>query len=99
MKKFFNYIKQIESTSGTNDKKLILMRFLDDFPIVEKVFYYTYNPYLNFGVRNLTLKGRGEKFLDNKVFKLLEDLNKRIYTGNEAREKLLEMENYLDSQS
>jgi len=95
MDKFFDYWWEVSITNKTNQKKEILKEFISDFPILKSIFLYAYNPHFNYGVKNLTLGGRGTEFLSDHTFLLLEKLNCRTYKGNVAREKLLEQEDIL----
>ncbi len=49
MKQVATIIKQLQNTSGTNDKINILKANKDN-KLLQKVLYYTYNPYLKYGI-------------------------------------------------
>ena len=49
MKKVAEIIKKLQNTSGTNDKIDILSSNLDN-EMLKNVLYYTYNPYLKYGI-------------------------------------------------
>lgn len=78
----YNYLQVIKNTGGTIEKK----RLLKQGPkIFENILFYTYNPFMNYYIKNLDTKGIGTKFIDEETFKLLDRLNKREITGNQAR--------------
>ncbi len=49
MKQVAEIIKKLQNTSGTNDKIAILKANIDN-ELLKKVLYYTYNPYMKYGL-------------------------------------------------
>ncbi len=87
-----NLIEAIRKTQSTN-AKLELLKKNKDNEILKKILYYTYNPFYKYYIRNIS----GITFSDSSVengydfedmFKLLDELRNRIYTGNLAIEKV-----------
>ncbi|HRT02830.1 MAG TPA: hypothetical protein P5513_02700, partial [Candidatus Diapherotrites archaeon] len=81
-----NLIEAIRKTQSTN-AKLELLKKNKDNEILKKILYYTYNPFYKYYIRNIS----GITFSDSSVengydfedmFKLLDELRNRIYTGN-----------------
>lgn len=79
------FIEEMKSTSSTNDKKSIIQKY--DSPFFRKLLYYTYNPFKKYYVTSDNLKKRTDLCFDNydtELFQLLDDLNDRNITGNDA---------------
>jgi len=76
------FIETLKNTKGTNYKKQLLKQGPE---IMVPILLYTYDPFKNYYIKNLTTKGKGNKFIDEDTFKLLDRLNNREITGNEAR--------------
>lgn len=53
MKQVAEIIKKLQNTSGTNDKIAILKANIDN-ELLKKVLYYTYNPYMKYGLTEKT---------------------------------------------
>lgn len=79
------FIEEMKATSSTNDKKAIIQKY--DSPFFRKLLNYTYNPFKKYYVTSDNLKKRSELCFnnyDNNLFQLLDDLNDRNITGNDA---------------
>ena len=85
---FNNFIKQINSTTSTNEKVKILSACNKD---LRRILYYTYNNFMQYNITSKTLKKRSD--LCNKytkfdsIFNLLDSLNQRLITGHKALEE------------
>ena len=53
MKNVAEIIKKLQNTSGTNDK-IALLKANNDNELLKKVLYYTYNPYMKYGLTEKT---------------------------------------------
>lgn len=76
MKQVATIIKQLQNTSGTNDKINILKANKDN-ELLQKVLYYTYNPYLKYGIAETKYKPtKTTQFhvAPNTIFELLDTL-------------------------
>lgn len=85
-------IKEIRETRGSN-AKIELLR-LYDCDLLRKVMFYTYNPFYKYNLRKIpryTNKFSHIYTLENEGFQLLDDLRNRIYTGNAAIDKLVDL--------
>ena len=79
------FIEEMKATSSTNDKKAIIQKY--DSPFFRKLLNYTYHPFKKYFVTSANLKKRSELCFDNygdNLFQLLDDLNDRNITGNDA---------------
>jgi DNA ligase-1 len=54
MREVYNIITQLRNTSSRNDKERILKENLNN-ELFRKVLYYTYNPFLKYGISNETM--------------------------------------------
>ncbi len=54
MKQVAEIIKKLQNTSGTNDKIAILKANIDN-ELLKKVLYYTYNPYMKYGLTKASI--------------------------------------------
>lgn len=54
MKNVAEIIKKLQNTSGTNDKIAILKANIDN-ELLKKVLYYTYNPYMKYGLTKASI--------------------------------------------
>ena len=94
----FNYLQsfltEMNQSSSGNHKIAILKKYADnsdendDREFLQKIFYYTYNPYKKYGVtsknckKNLDLLGHSNTY--GSIFTLLDDLANRVCTGHTA---------------
>jgi DNA ligase-1 len=84
------FIDEMNSSNSTNHKVEILKKHQGD-SFIQRILYYTYNPYFNFGVTSANLKKRSDlisqtsDYLD--FFDLLDDLIARKITGHLAIER------------
>jgi DNA ligase-1 len=79
------FIEEMKSTSSTNDKKAIIQKY--DSAFFRKILNYTYNPFKKYYVTSDNLKKRSDLCFNNyegQLFQLLDDLNDRNITGNDA---------------
>lgn len=79
------FIEEMKATSSTNDKKAIIKKY--DSPFFRKLLNYTYHPFKKYYVTSDNLKKRSELCFDNydnQLFQMLDDLNDRNITGNDA---------------
>lgn len=54
MKQVAEIIKKLQNTSGTNDKRALLKANIDN-ELLKKVLYYTYNPYMKYGLTKASI--------------------------------------------
>ena len=84
----YKIIERIAGTSSTNEKLAILTEHKDNTAL-KMAFYYAYHPQFNFYVKvsekTIFEEQAYTRDLDEKFIKLLDNLNNRVYTGNEAR--------------
>jgi DNA ligase-1 len=94
----FNYLQsfltEMNQSSSGNHKIAILKKYADnsdendDREFLQKIFYYTYNPYKKYGVtsknckKNFDLLGHSNTY--GSIFTLLDDLANRVCTGHTA---------------
>jgi DNA ligase-1 len=94
----FNYLQsfltEMNQSSSGNHKIAILKKYADnsdendDREFLQKIFYYTYNPYKKYGVtsknckKNSDLLGHSNTY--GSIFTLLDDLANRVCTGHTA---------------
>jgi DNA ligase-1 len=79
------FIEEMKATSSTNDKKAIIQKY--DSAFFRKILNYTYNPFKKYYVTSDNLKKRSDLCFNNyegQLFQLLDDLNDRNITGNDA---------------
>ena len=73
-------IKELRETRSNIEKCSILTRLTE---IEKKVFYYTYNPFLTYGIKGIEQGLIGEP--SDNLFSILDTLAKREKTGYEAK--------------
>jgi ATP-dependent DNA ligase len=86
----YDLIEAIKEQPSKNEKiKMLAYGFEDEN--FEDVVWHTYNPFIMYGIKNITfpLDSNGYLF-DNSTFNLLDDLAKRRLTGHAARDAVLE---------
>ena len=87
----FNYLQSFltemnQSSSGNH--KIATIKQHSDSEFLQKIFYYTYNPYKKYGVtsknckKNSDLLGHSNTY--GSIFTLLDDLANRVCTGHTA---------------
>jgi DNA ligase 1 len=88
------FINEMNNSSSGNHKIATLKKHADnsdendDREFLQKIFYYTYNPYKKYGVtsknckKNLDLLGHSNTY--GSIFTLLDDLANRVCTGHTA---------------
>lgn len=86
MKNIIKIIKELQNTSSTNEKIEILKKNKDN-GLLQKVLYFTYNPYMKY---KITEKSLGEGYTNNHydIFSLMELLAK-----NNINDKLRDLVN------
>lgn len=80
------FVNLMNSSNSTNHKIEILSKYVDH-QFIKKVLFYTYHPYLNFGVTSANLKKRSDLtslVVTDDIFELLDNLNARKVTGHDA---------------
>lgn len=77
------FISQINQSTSSNNKVQLIS---ESTPFVQKVLYYTYNPFYNYGVSSKNLMKRSDIVTENTydIFSLLDDLRHRKITGHTA---------------
>jgi len=80
----YEILEDLKNESSTNKKVEILSQHKEN-ELLKRVFYYTYNPHYQFGVKKVpkAMSHKGEITLED-VFPLLDDLRNRKITGNKA---------------
>ena len=88
MIELFNFINEMRSTSSATDKIAIITR---SSAFIHKVLEATYNPYKQYHVTGKTCKKNNDlldktvfDFMDGDIFKLLNSLTRREFTGHKA---------------
>ena len=88
MKELQEFINEMRSTSSATDKIAIITR---SSAFIHKVLEATYNPYKQYHVTSKTCKKNNDlldkttfDFMDGDIFKLLNSLTKREFTGHKA---------------
>ena len=88
MKELQEFIGEMRSTSSATDKIAIITR---SSAFIHKVLEATYNPYKQYHVTSKTCKKNNDlldkttfDFMDGDIFKLLNSLTKREFTGHKA---------------
>jgi len=85
MKELKEFVDKMQATSSSLDKVEILKQQPE---FIKKILEYTYNPYKQFYVTSKTCKKNSDLCDQNKIydtiFKLLDDLTNRVYTGHDA---------------
>ena len=83
-----NFIDEMRGTSSATDKIAIISR---SSAFIHDVLEYTYNPYKQYNVTGKTCKKNNDlldktvfDFMDGNVFKLLNSLTRREFTGHKA---------------
>lgn len=95
MKQVFNVIKQLRGESSTNAKKEILVHHKNN-ELLQKVLFYTYNPFLKYGMSEkiLTEQLKNMSFIHSEnenidIFQLLDKLASSNI-NNDLREEIAE---------
>ena len=88
MKELQEFIGEMRSTSSATDKIAIITR---SSAFIHKILEATYNPYKQYHVTSKTCKKNNDlldkttfDFMDGDIFKLLNSLTKREFTGHKA---------------
>ena len=88
MIELFNFINEMRSTSSATDKIAIITR---SSTFIHNVLEATYNPYKQYHVTSKTCKKNNDlvdkttfDFMDGDIFKLLNSLTRREFTGHKA---------------
>ena len=88
MEELQEFIEEMRSTSSATDKIAIITR---SSAFIHKVLEATYNPYKQYHVTSKTCKKNNDlldkttfDFMDGDIFKLLNSLTKREFTGHKA---------------
>ena len=88
MKELQEFIGEMRSTSSATDKIAIITR---SSAFIHKVLEATYNPYKQYNVTGKTCKKNNDlldkavfDFMDGDIFKLLNSLTRREFTGHKA---------------
>jgi len=88
MKELQEFINEMRSTSSATDKIAIITR---SSAFIHKVLEATYNPYKQYNVTGKTCKKNNDlldkavfDFMDGDIFKLLNSLTRREFTGHKA---------------
>ena len=88
MIELFNFINEMRSTSSATDKIAIITR---SSTFIHNVLEATYNPYKQYHVTSKTCKKNNDlidkttfNFMDGDIFKLLNSLTRREFTGHKA---------------
>lgn len=87
-------IKLLQETSSTNAKKQILID--NESPLLKRILEQAYNHFITFGITNVDdseinyQEDTWEGWYEN-MFMLLKSLEKREYTGHEARDRVLSL--------
>ena len=83
-----NFIDKMRGTSSATDKIAIISR---SSAFIHNVLEYTYNPYKQYNVTGKTCKKNNDlldktvfDFMDGDIFKLLNSLTRREFTGHKA---------------
>ena len=83
-----NFIDEMRGTSSATDKIAIISR---SSAFIHDVLEYTYNPYKQYNVTSKTCKKNNDlldktvfDFMDGDIFKLLNSLTRREFTGHKA---------------
>ena len=82
------FIEKMRSTSSANEKAEIIKNSSE---FIHKILEYTYNPYKQYYVTSKTCKKNNDlldkttfDFMDGDIFKLLNSLTRREFTGHKA---------------
>jgi DNA ligase-1 len=88
MIELFNFINEMRNTSSATDKIAIITR---SSTFIHNVLEATYNPYKQYHVTSKTCKKNNDlldkttfDFMDGDIFKLLNSLTRREFTGHKA---------------
>ncbi len=88
MEELQEFIEEMRSTSSATDKIAIITR---SSAFIHKILEATYNPYKQYHVTSKTCKKNNDlldkttfDFMDGDIFKLLNSLTKREFTGHKA---------------
>jgi len=87
-------IKELSSESSTNGKIEILKKYKDN-ELLQNVLIYSYSPLFNYYIKKIDIDAKSIVSMDClnsliSIFSVLDDLNERKYTGNEAKDLLHE---------
>lgn len=75
MNEIVKIIEQLQNTSSTNDKIEILKKNREN-ELLQKVLFYTYNPYLKYKITEKSLKEGNKHSAYDNIFELLDLLSK-----------------------
>lgn len=82
MEEIIKIIEELRNTSSTKEKENILKRNKDN-ELLQKVLYYTYNPYMKYGISEKSIKSDASKPLAYfDIFELLNVLEKNNINDN-----------------
>ena len=89
-----SFLEEMQSSSSGNHKIATLKKYADnseeneDREFLQKVFFYTYNPYYKYNVTPKNCRKNsdllGHRFTYGSIFTLLDDLRNRVCTGHSA---------------
>jgi len=88
-----SFINEMNESSSGNHKIATIKKYADnseeneDREFLQKIFYYTYNPYFKYNVTSKNCKKNSGLFKYNTyetLFDLLDDLANRVITGHDA---------------
>jgi len=91
-------LEQVAATSSRTEKQALLSKALDD-PFAKKVFEWTYDPFITFGLTPPLDPKLGDNTFDlgsTYIWELLKELSNRDLTGNAAQERVLTAMSGLD---
>lgn len=101
MKQIYKILEEIKNESSSNKKLEILKKYSDN-ELLKKVLYYTYNPLINFYVKDYeesNCSDTEDKITSEEIFKVLDKLSERKITGKLAKESLTNVSSKLSNQS
>lgn len=89
----YSILTELAETSSTNAKKAIMENEAKaGNECLKKAFFYTENPRFNYFIKNedtTIVANEGSRDIRCEDFKIFEDLNNRVVTGNAAREAFI----------
>lgn len=94
----YQFIEIIKGEPSINAKTAFLEEFLED-DFFKKIIEYTYNPFITFGVKNIEISGKGENDFCEATWDLLDKLRYREFTGNLARDSIIQYTKGLNKES
>ena len=86
LKRLQNFVDQMKATSSLNEKKVIIGTIKNN-KFIREALKYAYDPYKKYYVTSANCKKRSDLIHDKyfgDLFCLLDNLDKRIWTGHEA---------------